>query len=147
MKIAFGDVRGGAPLAELFCGHYCGYRRDKLWASKKATVLEAHGMGLTIKEVDNAKPYGKPYRLADGGGLCLFVAPSGAKLWRWRYRFNGREKTMSFGESLAVLLEDCATGDVSRVVKACDHTRLVLNNGVFVKGNARKSGSVTFGKL
>ena len=55
-------------------------------------------MALTIKEVDNAKSNGKPYRLADGGGLCLFVAPTGAKLWRWRYRFNGREKTMSFGE-------------------------------------------------
>jgi hypothetical protein len=32
-------------------------------------------MALTIKEVDNAKSNGKPYRLADGGGLCLFVAP------------------------------------------------------------------------
>jgi hypothetical protein len=62
MKIAFRGVRGGAPLAGLFCGHYCGYRREKLWASKKPTVLEAHGMGLTIKEVDNAKPNGKPYR-------------------------------------------------------------------------------------
>jgi hypothetical protein len=32
-------------------------------------------MALTIKEVDNAKSNGKPYRLADGGGLCPFVAP------------------------------------------------------------------------
>ena len=62
-------------------------------------------MALTIKEVDNAKPNGKPYRLADGGGLCLFVAPTGAKLWRWRYRFNGREKTMSFGEYPVVALK------------------------------------------
>src|ERR1700722_11556757 len=106
MKIAFRGVRGGAPLAGLFCGHYCGYRREKRWAWKKPTVLEAHGMALTIKEVDNAKPNGKPYRLADGGGLCLFVAPTGAKLWRWRYRFNGREKTMSFGEYPVVALKD-----------------------------------------
>jgi integrase len=63
-------------------------------------------MALTIKEVDNAKSNGKPYRLADGGGLCLFVAPTGAKLWRWRYRFNGREKTMSFGEYPVVALKD-----------------------------------------
>ena len=27
-------------------------------------------MGLTIKEIDGAKPKGKPYKLADGGGLC-----------------------------------------------------------------------------
>jgi hypothetical protein len=36
-------------------------------------------MGLTIKEIDNAKPNGKPHKMADSGGLCLLVAPSGAK--------------------------------------------------------------------
>lgn len=49
-------------------------------------------MALTIREIENAKPAGKPYKLADGGSLCLLVAPSGAKLWRWRYRFDGKEK-------------------------------------------------------
>jgi hypothetical protein len=37
-------------------------------------------MGLTIKEIDNARPKSKPYKLADSAGLCLLVAPSGAKL-------------------------------------------------------------------
>ena len=46
-------------------------------------------MALTIKEIDNAKPTDKPYRLAHSGGLCLLVPPSGGKLWRWRYRFEG----------------------------------------------------------
>jgi Arm DNA-binding domain len=55
-------------------------------------------MGLTIKEIDNAKRKNKPYKLADSGGLCLLVAPSGAKLWRWRYRFTGNEKLMALGE-------------------------------------------------
>jgi hypothetical protein len=36
-------------------------------------------MGLTIKEIDNAKPNGKPYKLADSGGLCLLIVPSGSK--------------------------------------------------------------------
>jgi hypothetical protein len=39
-------------------------------------------MGLTPKQIDNAKPCDKPYKLADSGGLCLLVAPTGAKLWR-----------------------------------------------------------------
>jgi hypothetical protein len=39
-------------------------------------------MGLTIKEIDNARPNDKSYKLADGGGLCLLIASSGAKLWR-----------------------------------------------------------------
>lgn len=55
-------------------------------------------MGLTIKEIESAKPRAKKYKLADGGGLCLIVKPSGAKLWLWRYRFDGIEKNMSFGE-------------------------------------------------
>ena len=38
-------------------------------------------MALTIKEIDGAKPTDKSYKLADGGGLCLLIPPSGAKLW------------------------------------------------------------------
>jgi hypothetical protein len=53
---------------------------------------------LTIKEIDNAKSKSKSYKLADGGGLCLLIAPSGAELWRWHYRFDGKEKMMALGE-------------------------------------------------
>ncbi len=63
-------------------------------------------MALTIKEIDGAKPTGKPYKLSDGGGLCLLIAPSGAKLWRWRYRFDGKEKMMALGEYPVVSLKD-----------------------------------------
>jgi len=63
-------------------------------------------MALTIREIENAKPAGKPYKMADGGGLCLLVAPSGAKLWRWRYYFEGKEKMMAFGEYPVVSLKD-----------------------------------------
>jgi integrase len=63
-------------------------------------------MALTIKEVENAKPQDKPYKLTDGGGLCLLVSPSGAKLWRWRYRFAGREKMMALGEFPLVALKE-----------------------------------------
>jgi integrase len=63
-------------------------------------------MPLTIKQIENAKPKGKPYKLADGAGLCLLVAPSGARLWRWRYRFAGKEKMMAFGEFPVVSLKE-----------------------------------------
>ena len=42
-------------------------------------------------------PADKPYKLADGGGLYLYVTPKGSRLWRWKYRFEGKEKLMSFG--------------------------------------------------
>ena len=63
-------------------------------------------MGLTIKEIDPAKSIGKAYKLADGGGLCPLIVPSGSKLWRWRYRFEGKEKMMAFGEYPLVMLKD-----------------------------------------
>ncbi len=53
-------------------------------------------MALTIKEIENAKPRDKKYKMADGGGLCLLVQPWGAKFWLWRYRFDGTEKNMTF---------------------------------------------------
>jgi hypothetical protein len=52
---------------------------------------------LTEKELKNATPRGKPYKLAAGGGLHLLIKPSGSRLWRLKYRVDGREKLLSFG--------------------------------------------------
>jgi hypothetical protein len=52
---------------------------------------------LTEKELKNAKPRDKPYKLAAGGGLHLLIKPSGSRLWRLKYRVDGREKLLSFG--------------------------------------------------
>ena len=39
----------------------------------------------------------KPQKFFDGGGLFLFVTPTGGKLWRLKYRFGGMEKLSSLG--------------------------------------------------
>lgn len=52
---------------------------------------------LTKVAIDAAKPKAKPYKLTDGEGLHLQVETGGSKLWRFRYRFEGREKMLSFG--------------------------------------------------
>ena len=44
-----------------------------------------------------AKPAEKPYKLFNGGGLSLMVAPSGGKLWRLKYRHMGKEQALSLG--------------------------------------------------
>ena len=54
--------------------------------------------GLTDTEIKRAKAAEKAYSLGDGGGLYLWVTPTGGKLWRWSYRFEGKEKLMSFGK-------------------------------------------------
>lgn len=63
-------------------------------------------MALTELQVKNARPRARPYRLVDSGGLHLFVTPSGAKLWRMRYKIDGREKLLSFGAWPNVKLSD-----------------------------------------
>lgn len=37
------------------------------------------------------------YRVADGGGLCVEVTQAGGKLWRYRYRYNGKATMLSLG--------------------------------------------------
>ena len=39
----------------------------------------------------------KPYKLADAFGLFIQVETNGSKLWRFRYRFNGKQKLLSGG--------------------------------------------------
>lgn len=54
-------------------------------------------MSLTDAAVRNAKAKDKPYKLTDGGGLFLWVQPSGGKWWRYKYRFAGKEKLLALG--------------------------------------------------
>ena len=53
---------------------------------------------LTDIQVKKAKAQEKPYKLSDSGNLYLWVTPSGGKIWRWAYRFEGKEKLMTFGK-------------------------------------------------
>ena len=63
-------------------------------------------MALTDIAIRNAKPRPKPYKLADALGLFLLVQPSGGKLWRLKYRVEGREKKLGFGVYPDVSLSD-----------------------------------------
>jgi len=54
-------------------------------------------MALTDVAIKNAKPRAKPYKMGDAGGLFLLVQPSGGKLWRLKYRVDGREKKLGIG--------------------------------------------------
>lgn len=46
------------------------------------------------------------HKFADGGGLYIYLTPNGSKLWRMKYRFNGKEKTLSFGAYPIVSLSE-----------------------------------------
>ncbi|HUO44512.1 MAG TPA: integrase arm-type DNA-binding domain-containing protein [Burkholderiales bacterium] len=63
-------------------------------------------MLLTDIRIRGAKPDAKTMRLFDGGGLYLEIAPSGGKWWRFKYRFDGKEKRVSLGVYPTIGLKD-----------------------------------------
>jgi len=76
-------------------------------------------MALTDPACKNAKcPPDKPRaRFSDSGGLYLEVTPSGAKLWRWKYRHGGKEKRLALGAYPAVTLKQArADRDAARAI-------------------------------
>ena len=54
-------------------------------------------MALSDTTIRNAKPQSKQYKAYDAGGLFIIVTPAGGKWWRYKYRFGGKEKLLSFG--------------------------------------------------
>jgi integrase len=63
-------------------------------------------MPLTRFAITKAVSTDRPLKLSDGGGLHLLVQPGGSKLWRFRYRFGGRESMLSLGAFPATSLAD-----------------------------------------
>jgi len=63
-------------------------------------------MALTDIQARSALPREKQYRLADSAGMYLEVRPNGGRYWRLKYRFAGREKTLTLGPYPTVSLKD-----------------------------------------
>lgn len=77
---------------------------------------------LTAVHIKALKPAERPYKVADTGGLFLLVQPSGALLWRFRFKAHGIEKKLSLGSFPDVTLQ------LAR--KKRDEARAKLEDGV-----------------
>jgi integrase len=72
---------------------------------------------MTLRQFDlkNARPADAAYKISDGGGLHLLIKPNGARLWRMKYRFLGKERLLSFGAYPLISLADArAKRDVAK---------------------------------
>src|SRR4051794_23823536 len=58
------------------------------------TSVPRRAAGLTARRVETEK---RPGAFADGGGLYLEIAKSGAKSWVFRYQIRGRRRDMGLG--------------------------------------------------
>jgi integrase len=52
---------------------------------------------LTDRAIKNAATAKSVRKLSDGQGLTLVIHPNGSKYWVYRYRYLGKEKTLSLG--------------------------------------------------
>lgn len=76
-------------------------------------------MALSATAIRNAKAADRAYKLADGGGLYLLVRPDGARYWRLKYRFAGKEKLLALGVFPDVSLAEArdARDDAKRMLR------------------------------
>ncbi len=101
--------------------------------------MVAYGVGmLTDTEIRKAKPKQEPYRMPDAGGLFLFVTPAGGKLWRWKYRVDGKQKLMAFGAYPNVSLAE------ARNRHAEQRTLLASGRDPMAERKVAKAESATF---
>ncbi|MBD2815792.1 tyrosine-type recombinase/integrase [Xenorhabdus sp. Flor] len=91
---------------------------------------------LTIKQIESAKPKDKAYRLADGGGLFLFVSKTGSKIWRFRYRKKGKEQTYVIGAYPEVSL-------VTARLKHAEAKSVLANSGELAPVGLKQKNSET----
>lgn len=66
--------------------------------------MPRRGTPLTDTAIRSAKPQAKAYNLYDTQGLYLTVSPTGPRWWRFKYRFELRERRMGLGTHPEVTL-------------------------------------------
>lgn len=77
-------------------------------------------MRLTEKIVTTAEPEKRFKKLFDSGGLYLGIYPSGSKVWRQKYYYGGKEKTLTHGRYPTTSLEQAR--------ERCTEARRLLAN-------------------
>lgn len=94
----------GSPRASnRFVGTCVGILTAQCWYRSQSVVVT---MALSDTACRSAKSSGTVKKLSDGGGLQLWVQPTGSKLWRLAYRIGGKQKLLSVGVYPTVSLSE-----------------------------------------
>jgi integrase len=91
-------------------------------------------MALNDVAIRALKPRNRSYMVADEKGLCIEVAVSGSKLWRFRYRFAGKPRKLALGPYPEVSLKDAR--------RLRDEARSAVRDGID-PGVERKNAKLT----
>ena len=91
-------------------------------------------MALNDVAIRALKPQRRSYMIADEKGLCIEVAVSGSKLWRFRYRFAGKPRKLALGPYPEVTLKEAR--------RLRDEARSAVRDGID-PGVERKNAKLT----
>ena len=86
-------------------------------------------MDLTAATVRAAAPKEKAYKLYDSGGLFILVTPLGSKLWRMKFRYDGREKLLAIGSFATGTIAEARAALTEARAKR-DEARRLLDRGI-----------------
>lgn len=97
------------PVESVIFGYTRGlrlYPKRTAYTQKWRLSMPKRILPLTDMKISRTKTQGKPIRLFDGGGLYLLVTPRGGKLWRLKYRYDGKGKLLALGLYPEISLAD-----------------------------------------
>ena len=97
---------------------------------------------LTTSKINSLKPKEKQYKVSDAHGLHILIRPTGTKVWRQKYRINGREKLLTHGKYPFTTLAEAR--------KLRDEALALLEKGIDpakAKRQAKAQKDNTFGNL
>jgi Arm domain-containing DNA-binding protein len=77
---------------------------------------------LTDEIIAQTKPKSRATKLSDRGALYLLLKPNGARYWRFKYRFAGKEKLAALGVYPAV--------SIAQARERRDGARAFLRQGI-----------------
>lgn len=70
---------------------------------------------LTDTKIRSLKPRSSAYRVSDAQGLCIEVRPTGAKVWRYRYRHAGKASMVTMAPDYPALSLTMARAERDRL--------------------------------
>lgn len=101
---------------------------------------------LNDARVRAAKGRAKSYKLTDTNRLFLLVTPSGGKLWRWNYYYDGKQKSMAFGAYPLVSLADARAKRDEAYTTLCEGRDPAILKKLRIEANL-EAARQTFEKL
>ena len=81
----------------------------RIVADNPQASADSFPRSLDASTVRNAKPQSVAQTKSDGGGLSLYIPPTGAKVWRYRYRLGGKPGILTIGSFPELSLADART--------------------------------------